>query len=761
MHTEQFRDLESLRERVAAAIQGTARYPLLIVLVDSKRDWGSVMEELAAICDETVRLSDFCLGNDTLPDTGAALNDIKRHRHRKVLVAPLGELLRTEHEAPLLDAMSELEWQDDTRILVPLCQVREALQCAPLARRDRWAEGELAPVLELLPTCEPEQDTLILSSIPVPKVEGMRTFMGMRAYLRAWETGDPGHLLCLDTAWGGLFSSATGSLEICKFSSAFEWLRYILRDVAAAQQQWGDEIHWGFLLGRCASGDDLSSLCSRVVGLPSPDTTAFSRMLRDRPETVRWTAWLWLKACRQHRGEGDYLSLVLEQSENANDVTEAGQRIASERDMTPDDLRVLLELESVWPHMEASGDGLSPLRLIGSSSVTSDASRSRLVSALGRLTSSPQEVFEQALRLVEVSYPQLAVYPSPIGTSDVRLEAYFDQYHRSRLADHPTAELLEMVNEASRSQWLWEFKPRNAVIEELAGIQPLRQFWVDGFGLEWVPALISAVKSQAGPVTVNCRVHVARASLPSDTETNGEWLSQAEVDHRLDRLAHAYDYAFPGSFVKESAAIYELGSEVFHRIREQDKPVLVVGDHGLTRFAGRAECEPLDCPGGTDPRNGPRSTAAPTNQQNSGTLFYCNGMAFSSTYANFRVAGARTGEIHGGATLEEALVPVLIFSVGNNADSVDIVVEMLSSPVLLDTSGSGRLMFQCKGLQPPISVAIQGKTVIATPDQGALFATLVNMEPGTYTVTFFDGAGHGVSKSIVLVKGAERSVLDF
>jgi hypothetical protein len=550
-------------------------------------------------------------------------------------------------------------------------------------------------------------------------------------------------------------------MEICKFESAFEWLRFVLRDVAAAQQHWGDEAHWRFLLDQCASGDDLSSLCSRVVGLPGPDTTAFSKMLGDRPETVRWTAWLWLKTCRENRGEGDYLSLVLEQSENANDVTEVGQTIASGRDMTPDDLRILLELESVWPHMEAVGDGLSPLRLVGSSSVTSDVSRSRLISALGRMASAPQEVFERALGLLGVSYPQLAAYPSPIGTSDARLEAYFDQYHTSRLADHPTVELLEMVDAASRNQWLWEFKPRNAVIEELGGPEPFRQFWIDGFGLEWAPALISAVKNQARPIAVDCRVYVARASLPSDTETNGEWVSQAEVDHRLDRLAHAYDYAFPGSFVKESAAIHELGGEVFRKAREQEKPVLVVGDHGLTRFAGRAECESLDCPDGADPRNGPRSAIASQSQQGNGALFYCNGMAFSSTYANFRVVGARTGEMHGGATLEEALVPVLIFSIGGNAGVADIAVEILSSPVLLDASGSGQLMFRSRGLQLPISIAIQGKAAVAIPDQGALRAPLMNMQPGTYTVVFFDEAGHSLNKPIVLVKGAERSVLDF
>jgi len=136
-------------------------------------------------------------------------------------------------------------------------------------------------------------------------------------------------------------------------------------------------------------------------------------------------------------------------------------------------------------------------------------------------------------------------------------------------------------------------------------------------------------------------------------------------------------------------------------------------------------------------------------------------MVFSSTYANFRATGPHSGgEMHGGATLEEMLVPVIVLRVYPHA-ATSVSVEVVSSPVYLDPSGCGELLLRFRGLHTPVTVGLQGQMIPAIPDHDVLHAQLVNMQAGTYTIAVVDSEGHTYETSVTLVKGAARSVLEF
>jgi hypothetical protein len=303
-----------------------------------------------------------------------------------------------------------------------------------------------------------------------------------------------------------------------------------------------------------------------------------------------------------------------------------------------------------WIRSEELTDSVDQLALLTD---LSEREREEIVGCVGRLLSaSPQGTWWEYL---EVAFPRLAWYLQPVLTGDEFADDYFRTYTRCRLRDSLDQELITQAKRWAEEQLLWRYRTRSDFLaEERARGSPV--LWVDAMGTEWTGLLTHLVMQDGG---VECEVKVVRANLPTVTEANKEWEVGEDVIRGLDDIAHHYDYRFPRSFLRAMEVIEGVARRVL-ALLTQHPAVIITADHGLSRFAATSEAK-IQAPKGARvvPR-GRHAVVAERLPQNSSTWVAEESAIYLLTHQRFMGGGPAGGEVHGGASPEECVVPVIV-----------------------------------------------------------------------------------------------------
>ena len=274
--------------------------------------------------------------------------------------------------------------------------------------------------------------------------------------------------------------------------------------------------------------------------------------------------------------------------------------------------------------------------------------------------------------------------------------------------------LMELTQKAARKKHFFSFETRLGSFEKL--VRPNEPvIWFDGLGLEWM-GLIKGIVSEYKDVRMDFQP--VRVNLPSVTSTNMTDDEGTQKFRQLDQMAHSYDYTFPDNFLKE----IEYVSSSFRTIIEGLGPkqsLLVTSDHGLT-LAGFNN-ETIKGLSDVKPQHWGRDAEFENSWSGSELSkdhFISDGnRLFLATHGRlFGGAGVR-GQIHGGATLEEALVPIIRLT--RIAETRTGVVaqppEIIESKIRLDRHGDGVLRFKVFGDPKTVHVRIANRRLHATP----------------------------------------------
>ena len=204
--------------------------------------------------------------------------------------------------------------------------------------------------------------------------------------------------------------------------------------------------------------------------------------------------------------------------------------------------------------------------------------------------------------------------------------------------------------------------------------------WVDALGIEWLPLLYWTI-SQNCDATIK-KVDIGQANLPTETEFNDQW-NYMQNPHKkldkLDKLAHKGVVDEPDYYAcvqDQLEFVSGLHSKISELMEEYHR-VIVTGDHGTSRLAARFfhNRDGMDIPSGATVcshgrycrmQNGTQIAMSNIRkaQPSDGNMY-----AVFTNYDHFKQSGfaagaddenAIYGEVHGGATPEEMLVPVIV-----------------------------------------------------------------------------------------------------
>lgn len=276
--------------------------------------------------------------------------------------------------------------------------------------------------------------------------------------------------------------------------------------------------------------------------------------------------------------------------------------------------------------------------------------------------------------------------------------------------------------------------------------------WIDALGIEWLSLLRWSIKNNCDASVVH--ETVAIATLPTETCFNEQW-NEMCVPHnkldKLDKLAHKGVIDDPDYYVciQEQLAFVENIFKQVNSLFEKYHRVIITGDHGTSRLAARFfhAKEGITAPKAAKVCSHGRycvlsesmPTATPALQvvkANDGKQY-----AVFKNYDHFKQSGfaagaddenAIYGEVHGGATPEEMLVPVLVL---DSNKKIHLTAYWKKETVKI----AMKKVKLCLRFSKPIKslviqmAGISGDTS-SNPDGLTWMATLAGVKPGLYHV---------------------------
>ena len=291
---------------------------------------------------------------------------------------------------------------------------------------------------------------------------------------------------------------------------------------------------------------------------------------------------------------------------------------------------------------------------------------------------------------LEGIYPALAAYLKRYvfkcpELADLLTE-YFEAYKQQKLLNALEPEFLDKVDELAHSPRKFNRLPtRNEIIDGLDKTDTYL-FWLDALGVEYL-AFIETLVQKRG---LSIRVSIARADLPTITSVNRNFFdawppqSQKEKNDELDETKHSdtggYNFInneLPIHLAKELDIIAAMIDKAATKLAlRQCKRFLIVSDHGASRLAVlRRKEERYE----TDTK-GEHSGRCCKLFQPYDLPFAAeeNGYLVLADYGRFKGSRSANVEVHGGASLEEVVIPVIELSLKDESVTVSLVDDVVT-----------------------------------------------------------------------------------
>lgn len=283
-------------------------------------------------------------------------------------------------------------------------------------------------------------------------------------------------------------------------------------------------------------------------------------------------------------------------------------------------------------------------------------------------------------------YPALGQYLKPYifdcGKHSEEFTEYFKQYKLQKVKNRVTPSFLELVTKNATELPYTHLETRDSAILRVEDKKSAYLYWIDAMGVEYMAYITELVRKKG----LSMHTDITYAELPTITSINKgffeKWQGQMKYkEEELDDIKHK---AKGGFVYTDGSAPIHIYSELKVIERAVDfaatelalhhcKSVVIASDHGASRLAvihKQEEKYETDTKGEHSGRCCKEFPDA--------DLQYAineNGYLVLADYGRFKKSRAANVEVHGGASLEEVLVPVITLTLKKQSDLIIRVLD--------------------------------------------------------------------------------------
>lgn len=447
----------------------------------------------------------------------------------------------------------------------------------------------------------------------------------------------------------------------------------------------GTESQWRDLADRLQRQHTLTAVCTELFGSTANLPSNLGDVYEEGEGEKRWYLWLFMKAFGV--ANNAYLDRALQGSASADDLE---ARIYMELlDVEPDEgdfgsfyqqrKRLIEALPENWELVNAYCARVGAHGRDAAYYLT-DASQQEeleLMKLLAFYEYTPRELEDIAAR----AFPKLHAYlrrfsftPANMKLAESEaplreeLTRYFQDYKLQKLTNRIWPEFKAQVEAYAESRPYNKLQPRSSIVSHMDR-QGAQLYFFDALGVEY----LSFIQERCEKYGLIAEIAVASSRLPTITAENKEFIPLFAGECRsvkdLDEVKHhsqVYDYQQrkePIHLFRELEIIDDELRRIRAALQRGDfKAAVIVSDHGASRLAviNDHESDAIHeleekgvhsgrcCPAEADPH-------LPF-------VAWENGYAVIANYDRIRGGRKANVEAHGGATLEEVLVPVIRLS---------------------------------------------------------------------------------------------------
>lgn len=292
---------------------------------------------------------------------------------------------------------------------------------------------------------------------------------------------------------------------------------------------------------------------------------------------------------------------------------------------------------------------------------------------------------------LEIIYPDLHRYIKKyaFNTNEMRdlLTTYFDDYKKQKIENKLDDDFLEQVNKLAVERVYNRLQTRDEIVASIERDGTFL-FWIDALGVEYLGYIVACAE-RCGLVS---SVKIGRADLPTITSINkgfyetwpeGQKRKIGELDDVKHKEAGGYKYGtgnqqFAVHLAKELEIISEAIStaSIMLNLKQYERCV-IASDHGASRLAVlRNKEEKYD----TDTQ-GEHSGRCCKSFDGYDLEFATeeNGYIVLADYGRFKGSRAANVEVHGGASLEEVVVPIISLTLKDPTLDIRVLEDVIKA----------------------------------------------------------------------------------
>lgn len=664
-------------EEIKAYVEQPAGFPL-IVGVDSQKDYRNILDRLFDDPDMcVVRMSDYC-DSEFPPNPNLHIGAMRKKLGTKTLVwlgAAQSTMLKNQNAVK--EFLTNLAGSSIGGHMVVLCPF-----CCPVLAQLSQKYSKLGHWVVLLHSDEKDLLPISLYSDAESCIDP-RPVLGMKALVRDLEDLKELRVIpfvsACDPKWlaESMFPVAAGGTPytmLCKVDSNF--IAFTCEDDGTTQQ-------WQLLLRKLCEQKTFSALCNERLGEIKLLPTVFPDFFCNCDGTE--DQFICFIALKMFCAAGNsYLSKCIKQCHRTEDVLPKIYDTILEVKTSNQYFQKWMKERRRILHMFDENSALMKdyceratiyakdiLNYLGDDT---EEERAALIHALCCYDYTEAELLTILPRVA----PALSTYLKPFlfdefntklldSDAYVRdlLTSYFHQYKIQKITNRTNADFIKIVEDEATRRSFTKLQTRSSVLKKMdkANVQP---YFFDALGVEF----LAYIKSKCEEYGMIFDCQIACCNLPSITCKNKEFYDVFPPDtilkeEGLDDLKHhgsKYDYRTTTEplhiFDELSILAHDLKKMASHLGTGKYTKIVILSDHGASRLAvtfqsenKKLELEEVGkhsgrcCPVAADP----------------GIPFasFEDGFAVLANYERFKGSRKADVETHGGASLEEAVVPII------------------------------------------------------------------------------------------------------
>ncbi len=647
-------------------------FPFFYIVGD--KEYSDILDELKQLgISSIVRLSDFCPQNDKLPSIDELVDHLLTsdmdYRDNKVVVVGVGEYLSLRGDNFANNQLLRLKntTLGNTRAIFLLRGI--AAQAKKIIKDDpRMFEQQRAYIANDTST------NITITNIVI--ADNTMPCEGMKWLIQRLEDGVAGQIFANTSLQ---FNESLFPVSV--MSDAFSVIKLKLKNETLCNK-WGTERQWSRLLKDI---DKYSCNLDDVFTLYDIDEKRIFDNLNSEIsgyEYRNWLVFLYLKL-NVNQSSNPYFKYVLDKTEQFEEfknnlllsIIEISHKNKAFRQLYDGRKKLLKDFSEADIATFVNANKINGAESIYNLTDNTLLEKKEIVKWVAHYG------ITDALYYV---YPDLNDYLKKYffatNVLSDELTEYFDMYKQLKVTNKISDEFIEMVIKHATEISYAKLPTRDNAIKAIEDKERTCLYWIDALGVEYLSYIIALANTKG----LSIKVDIVRSDLPTITSINKQFYDQWPdgkkfKEERLDEIKHkdkgSYfftDNEDPIHLPKELEIIKETINNIAVDLNKHKyKSFVIASDHGASRLAViRKQEVSYD----TDTKGEHSGRCCKVfDGCNVPYMVEENGFIVLSDYGRFRGSRAANVEVHGGATLEEIVVPVITLTLKKTYAKIQVM----------------------------------------------------------------------------------------